>query len=54
MTVAMVLGTTAALANSKGSLTVGEPVACGYPRRAAGRTFAVPILCIAGAATAAD
>lgn len=52
MTVAMVLDTTAALAYSKGSLAVGDPVA--YLSEQPGRTFAVPIVCLAGAATATD
>ena len=52
MTVAMVLDTTAALAYSKGSLAVGETIA--YLGEQPGRTFAVPIVCIAGAATTTD
>jgi len=52
MTVAMVLDSTAALAYSKGSLAVGEPVA--YLGEQPGRTFAVPIVCMAGAATATE
>jgi hypothetical protein len=52
MTVAMVLDSSAAVAYSKGSVNVGEPVA--YLADEPGRTFALPVVSIATAACLTD